>query len=289
MDWNGGSLSGRRAVLSILVLMLGAGCTAYMRAGMDGRYDDSNIHMASAGRVLEEVIRGIYRIETSTAFRVGDDVSNLRIVGIAFSVDANHLLTAKHVTRIEEYPVRTPFGLIRLRIAPEDKIREVTSIVEDDGSRIPLQVIYRDDSLDFAVLKADQPLESPRFSMGSSEDFRVANLVILPSNFQTGWNIRMGHVTQLEFVRYGEKGEVSERNPDIFGISAVVSEGDSGSPILLVRDGKVELGGIVSFIVLPARGLGYGLKIDPVMERLKARADMLPWVEPLLAGRTHSP
>jgi hypothetical protein len=52
-------------------------------------------------------------------------------------------------------------------------------------------------------------------------------------------NIRMGYVTQLDFVRYGQEGEVTEKYEHIFGISAVVSEGDSGSPVLFVRDGNL--------------------------------------------------
>lgn len=37
-----------------------------------------------------------------------------------------------------------------------------------------------------------------------------------------------------------------------------------------MRDGKIELGGLVSFIVLPARGLGYGLRINPIIEILRS-------------------
>jgi hypothetical protein len=97
----------------------------------------------------------------------------------------------------------------------------------------------------------------------------MANAVILPSNFHRGLDIRLGYVTQLDFIQYGPNGEIAEKNENIFGISAVISEGESGAPILFLRDGKVELGGIVSFIVLPARGLGYGLKINPLIERLR--------------------
>jgi hypothetical protein len=81
-------------------------------------------------------------------------------------------------------------------------------------------------------------------------------------------------------------GEVTEKYEHIFGISAVVSEGDSGSPVLFVRDGKLGLGGVDSFIVLPARGLGYSLKINPIIERLKNHGENLTWLLPLLeSGR----
>lgn len=263
-----------------------AGCTPYFRAGVDGKYDNSHIHVDSIDEVLSRVIRSIYRIETSTKFKMEKGISTLKIAGMAFSFDENHLLTAGHVTSIDTYQVRTPFGLMSFSISPEDKIEETTCLVFDDGSRVPVKVIYRDKEMDFAVLEMEKEVIPPYYSIGNSDDFRIANLVILPANFQTGLNIRIGYITQLDFIRYGPKGEVAEKNNNIFGISTVVSGGDSGAPILLLRDGKIELGGIVTFIVLPARGLGYGLKITPVIERLKSQRGDQRWILPLLGTET---
>jgi S1-C subfamily serine protease len=275
-----------RIILSgIFLTLLVSGCTPHLKGGMDGRYDSSHIHVDEIDEVLGEVAKSVYRIETSTSFRVGEDVSTLKAVGMAFSLDNKHLLTAKHVTSIDTYQVQTPFGLMNLPISPENKVEETTSLVFDDGSRVPAGVIYRDDELDFALLEVKSGVNPPAYAVGNSDDFRVANAIILPSNFQTGLNIRMGYLTQLDFVRYGQEGEVTEKYEHIFGISAVVSEGDSGSPVLMVRDGKLELGGVVSFIVLPARGLGYGLKINPIMERLKTQRGNQTWLPPLLESR----
>ena len=259
-----------------------AGCTPYFVAGMDDQYDSSHIYVDSIDKALEEAVKSVYRIETSTTFRAGNDLSTLKAVGMAFSLDEQHLLTAKHVTSIDSFLVQTPLGLMRLPIPPEAKVEETTSLVFDDGSRIPVSVIYRDQDMDFAVLEAEKGLSPPSYPIGNSKDFKIVNMVILPANFQTGLNIRVGYVTQLDFIRYGPKGEIAEKNDDIFGISAVVSEGDSGSPILFLRDGKFELGGIITFIVLPARGLGYGLKINSIMEKLQTRKEAHPWLLPLL-------
>ena len=139
--------------------------------------------------------------------------------------------------------------------------------------------------------------------------------VTLIGNFQTGLNIRTGYVTQLNFVRYGARGEVSNINENLFGISAVTVEGDSGGPIFLLRGGRFELGGIVTkisrmprsvngdewwfrigfrklpvfreavkprlvggdrshgatfftFLVPQAIGLGFGVKINPIMDQI---------------------
>jgi S1-C subfamily serine protease len=213
-----------RIILSgIFFALLLSGCTPQLRGAMDGRYDSSHIHVDGIDEVLDHVAKSVYRIETSTSFRIGDDISTLKAVGMAFSVDDKHLLTAKHVTSIDTYQVQTPFGLMSLPISPETKVEEKTSLVFDDGSHVPVGVIYRDEALDFAVLEVKTGVNPPVYSIGNSDDFRVANAIILPSNFQTGLNIRMGYVTQLDFVRYGQEGEVTEKYVLARGIVGLLS------------------------------------------------------------------
>lgn len=266
-------------------LALIVGCTPQLKGGMDGEYDSSHIYMDSIDKTLAKVAKSVYRIETVTIFQVGDELSTLKVAGMGFSLDNRHLLTAKHVTSIENYQVQTPFGVMVFPLPQEDKIRETTSLVFDNGSRDPVKVIYRDKDLDFAVLETEKGVTPPGYPIGDSNDFQVMNEVIVPANFQTGLSIRLGYVTQLDFIQYGEKGEVAKRTENIFGISAVVSEGDSGSPILFLRDGKIELGGLVSFIVLPARGLGYGLKINPIVEKLRSENESRMWILPLVRNQ----
>jgi S1-C subfamily serine protease len=272
--------------LALFILVsFAAGCTPYLNGGMDGEYDSSHIFLDSIDKTMAMVAKSVYRIETITIFKVGNELSTLKVAGMGFSIDNRHILTAKHVTSIDNYQVQTPFGVMVFPLSQEDKIRETTSLVFDNGSRDPVKVIYRDNDLDFALLETEKGITSPAYSIGNSDDFRVMDVVIVPANFQTGLSIRLGYVTQLDFIQYGEKGEVAKRTENIFGISAVVSEGDSGSPILFLRDGKVELGGLVSFIVLPARGLGYGLKINPILERLRSDNENQMWVIPLMRDR----
>lgn len=277
-----------RVLISVLVVLAlnFSGCSPHLKGWRDGKYDSSHLYVERIDETLGKVSGNIYRIETATRFRGYEgEVSTLKIVGMASTLDDRHLLTAKHVTVNETYQVRSPLGLLRIPIHEEQKINETTSIVFDDGTRIPLNIIYRDAEMDFAVLRSVLPLKAPVYAIGDSDDFGVANLVILPANFQTGLNIRMGYITQLDFVRYGSIGEVADRKLDIFGVSAVVNEGDSGSPILLARDGKLELGGVVSFIVLPARGLGYGLKINPILEKLKQHLGDQDWFVSMMEKR----
>ena len=160
-------------LLAIILGLFAVGCTPYFKAGIDGKYDHSHIYVDAPNKVLDDVIRSVYRIETSTTFKVENNVSTLKIVGMAVSLDEKHLLTAKHVTSIDSYPAQTPFSLLRLPIPPEVKTTETTSIVFDDGSRIPVTVIYRDKEMDFAVLEAEKKIDPPSYPIGNSKEFRI--------------------------------------------------------------------------------------------------------------------
>ena len=162
----------------------------------------------------------------------------------------------------------TPLGPIEFQIPEDQKLEEESFITLDDGSRIRLQIVYSDEEKDFALLRAEKKIHHSPFTIGNSDDFKIGNFIFLLGNFQTGLNIRTGYVTQLNFIRYGAQGEVSDINENLFGISAVTVEGDSGAPILLLRDGRFELGGIVTFLVPQARGLGFGVKINTIMTQI---------------------
>ncbi len=42
----------------------------------------------------------------------------------------------------------------------------------------------------------------------------------------------------------------------------------SATSLTLIRDGKFELGGVVTFLVPQARGLGFGIKINSIMAQI---------------------
>lgn len=149
------------ALCEIFILFLLEGCAPYLTDGIDGKYDSSHIYMDSIDDVLASVAKSVYRIETITTFKVGEQSSALKIVGMGFSLDSKHLLTAKHVTSIDSYQVQTPYGIMNLPLSLEDKLEEITSLVFNDGSRIPVNVIYRDDELDFALLETETDINPP--------------------------------------------------------------------------------------------------------------------------------
>ncbi len=253
----------------IMAVIFSVSCGPVWRGAFDGRYDNSPINLDPAKDELATVLKSIYRIETVTRFFFEGDIHMTRVAGVATALDEHTLLTARHVVRIDFFRAVTPFGVVELPIPESAKVEEKTYIIKKDGTRTEAERIYADTETDFAILRTERELIPFPFAIGNSEELRMGNVAFLLGDFQTGFSIRMGNVTQLEFTTYGSRGEVANINRDILGISATTVEGDSGGPILCVRDGQLELIGIVTFLVEPARGLGYCLKINTIADRVK--------------------
>lgn len=257
-----------KSLLIISLIFLG-GCGPIWKGGFDKRYDSSPIYIDPTKKEIERALKGIYRIETITRFSLGDSIQTTRAVGHAIALDEHNLLTAKHVVKIDSFRTFSPFGFIEIPLPEKDKVEEKSFILEEDGTRVEVKRIYSDDDRDFAKLRAHKKLTPFPFPMGNSAELQIGNVVFLLGDFQTGFCVRMGNVTQLTFTTYGPNGEVAHIDNDIIGISATTVGGDSGAPIVSVRDGKFELIGVVTFFVEQARGIGYGLKINAIVDRLK--------------------
>jgi len=261
----------RTMLLSIVILLfafLFSGCSFFIGKVTFPQYENSPIHIDSKKNELDLIASNVFRIQTSLKFKLGELTPTVSTIGLATSLDSYHLLTARHVVKIKSFQTITPFGPVEFLISDDQKLEEETSIILDDGSRISSQIVYSDGEKDFALLKAEKRIHHLPFTIGNSDDLRIGNFLFLFGNFQTGLNIRSGYITQLTLVRYGDKGEVSNINEDLLGISAVTVEGDSGAPIFLLRDGRFELGGIVTFLLPQARGLGFGVKINVIMNQI---------------------
>jgi S1-C subfamily serine protease len=254
-------------VILVLAVWL-SGCSSITSKASLQQYDNSPLLIDPKKKELDLIASDVFRIQTSLKFRLEESTPTVTAIGLATSLDEDYLLTTRHVVRIKSFQVITPVGPIEFQIPDDQKLEEETFIVLDDGSRIKLQVVYSDEEKDFALLKAEKKIHHFPFALGNSDDLKIGNFVFLFGNFQTGLNIRTGYVTQLNFVRYGAEGEVSTINENLFGISAVTVEGDSGAPIFLVKDGRFELGGVVTFLVPQARGLGFGVKINDIMAQI---------------------
>src|SRR4030042_4167448 len=255
------------AVILVLAVWL-SGCSFVASQAPFLHYENSPIHIDPEKKELDLIASNVFRTQTFLKFKLEELTPTVSAIGLATSLDQEYLLTTRHVFKIKSFQAITPLGPIEFQIPDDQKLEEETFIILDDGSRIKSRIVYSDEEKDFALLRAEKKIHHFPFAMGNSDDFKTGNFVFLFGNFQTGWNIRTGYVTQLNFVGYGAGGEVSSMNESLFGISAVTVEGDSGAPIFLLRDGRFELGGIVTFLVPLARGLGFGIKINSITSQI---------------------
>jgi len=261
-----GGIAAASAMVGVLFF---SSCAPVARMGFDNRYDYSTIYIDPHKDELSLMLKSVYRVQTETRVEIEGEIYMANAAGIGTSLDHHLLVVPKHVVKIMSFHVVTPFGLIEVPIPEHAKIEEKSHIIRDDGSRIEVKIVYADEKNDFTILESAEPLTPFHFPIGNSDELRVGNAYMLIGNFQAGISVRIGHITQLELIRYGAKGEILQRNPDIFGFSSTIVEGDSGAPIMAIRDGKFELIGIVTFLIEPARGLGFGLKINKIAEHYR--------------------
>ncbi len=230
----------------------------------DGRYDYNNVLLANR-RVLDRVIDSIVRIHTETLFEASHASEPVprdsRGVGIVFG---SYVLTLNHVVTQKSLEADTPFGRITL---PSTKLEEKTYLVSSE-SRLILKAVLKDPQLDIALFEIpanNLNLGSLDCPVGNSDELTVGTfLYIIGNPLNSGVNTREGIVSAV----LGLQGtEISTRRSDLFVISNGVLPGDSGAPVLALRDGVPELVGLVQGTVGSTR-IGWAIKINSIREAL---------------------
>ncbi len=254
-------------------------CVPFEKKVKAVNYINNHDYGTDIANLITQASKSIYRIRLDVEYEVGGRKESNSTAGIAFAIDKHRLFTVNHVTYMDYYEINTPFGRMKMEIEKEDKIKEWLFIVRNDGSKWPVKIIYQDKKNDFAVLESMNALVDPIYTIGNSDKFRILDTVISVSDFGAGLSARLGHISQLKYI---PEGKLNLTNNNIFGFTAVIAPGDSGSPIFVVKGGKLEVGGITRFIIRPINGMGFGIKITPIMELLYAHPKHAQWVFPLL-------
>ncbi len=234
--------------------------------GLDGRYDYNNSLLLNRHR-LDRVINSIVKIETQTVFesyRVSE-----RVVKVASGIGVvvgPYVLTLNHVVTQDTVEVLTPLGEVSV---PAEKLNENAYIVSP-GKKIPLKQIFRDEELDIALFEIpgnnDLDLPSLPCPVGNSDELYVGNFLYVVGNpFNSGINMREGIVSSLLGIEGVD--QLSANRSDLFVISNGVLPGDSGGPVLVLRDGVPELVGLVQGTLGITR-VGWAIKINPILKTL---------------------
>ena len=219
--------------------------------------------------------------------------------------DATLLLTNEHVA---EFPTVTGASH-RLSDVPSGckKVSESTSIVDndtDDYERddIRLSRVAVDVSLDAAVLKAPVALPLMPWKIGRSAALKERNVVMV-----RGFPLGVFRATSVGKVTSAfDHDEYKDWDHNDFAIDALLSEGNSGSPVFAIscRTGEFELVGLFHAAYSRGQALNVAISIDQLREfmddfahpkqknadvvldntaRQSVAADITHWPEPFFA------
>ena len=138
-----------------------------------------------------------------------------------------------------------------------------------------------DKSIDVALFRLPPglTLKSFPYRIGNSDDLEVGNYIYLvgnPMNF--GINVREGIVSSLKAPRVVT--EVDSIAANAFMVSNGLNPGDSGTPVIAIRDGEYELVGLSQGSFIRSQRLGWVIRINTVLRRIKTSLG-----SPLLALR----
>ena len=186
------------------------------------------------------------------------------------------LLTNQHVAEWpaatdEDHPVDgIPAGCKRVSDALRIVDNEADNYAPDD---LPLTRVVSDPSLDAAVLHASKPLPVLPWKVGRSSELRVRNVVDV-----RGFPLGVFSATNVgKVVSEHDHDSFKDWNHDDFVIDALLSLGNSGSPVLAVscRTGEFELVGLFHAGYTRGSALNVVVGIDQLtglMSTLKAGA-----------------
>jgi S1-C subfamily serine protease len=232
----------------------------------DNAYDFNNIMVRDHS--IARMAASVVQFETITHFKhmEGGDFDH-KMIGSGVVLDGKYILTVEHVVGVHKYTIQSPFGSIEMPGWTVEK-RETTLVLGE--KRLPMRVLYRNQKQDVALLELPDGVDIPSFpyKIGSSADLRVGNFVYIlgyPGN--SGLNIRQGIVSALSAPKQIE--QINAIGKNAFMLSNGVMPGDSGTPVVAIRDGRYEIVGVVQGVFKGSIKLGWAIKIDVIKDLLK--------------------
>ncbi len=262
---NKGMASALSGLALIVSMNIGAGCATTQLLSSkvresyayctDNRYDQDR-------RCLEDEIKrafqSVYTLKVDVATMTNGEE---RIIasgsGTGLLLKGGYVLTAYHVGHMEKFVKREKLAVLFSRIylqGPEGREYLLTEVAGDWNAD---------------ALLAKAPANMPRFQeypyrIGNSDELKAGDITYLIGNAASaGINMREGIVSQLNVEHImGKKG---------FGISNPGNSGDSGGPVLALRDGKIELVGIMVGVLKDTDNLTYAVGINNAINNLRLK------------------
>ncbi len=233
----------------------------------DGRYDNHAYLVDSSQMDLSRVVSSIVTLVTRTTFLFPDGSRmDKDLVGSGVVVGERFVLTVEHTVSQHGIKIATPFGVLKPQV---EKVGEKTYL-RHGGSEYLLRALVQDHEDDVALFEIPDGVRPPSFPyrLGNSDDLRVGNYIYVIGNpLNMGVNVREGIVSALRAPR--EISRVDAKGENAFMVSNGLSPGDSGTPVIAIRDGRFELVGLSQGTFVGSGRLGWVIRINAIRYLLK--------------------
>ena len=193
-----------------------------------------------------------------------------------------YALALHHVVDVQVFEdiYMTPYGPGTISTKADGVLEEKYWLQESKNSskKIPLEKILFLEKYDLALFlmppDSHKEISYPVFKIGSSKELKLGNVIyLLGSPRLIGVNIRPGIISALD--KHFDMEAVSVLQGEFekwahgmtIGLSIPAKGGDSGSPVVALRDGKPELVGLLNMSIIS--NFSTILSIDEVIEKIK--------------------
>lgn len=235
--------------------------------GNDNLYDFNNFYVDPNEMDLDLVAKSLVKFHTITNFKTPTEELIAEVDGHGVSI-GDYIITVRHTASHDVFytpPMMTPFGLQRLPVPAEKK--EDKSFLVLHNRKILLERFIEIPEKDILVFKKPKGIElfSFPYVIGNSDTLKTGNFIYVvgvPLNMQ--YHVRHGIIGSS--LAPPEKSKEVLADLEVgFMIAAPISPGDSGTPIIAIRDGKFELVGLTQGIYTNISHVAWGIKINTIM------------------------
>jgi len=232
-------------------------------------YQKTPAGVDEASPSLEQGLAAVRRLRTRVTYDLEGELLHSELEGTGVIVEADgqrYVLSLAHVVGEDLTAESGWSGAAAWRL--KGRQRETRTWIDLPGGEIEIEPVHRDPESDLAFFRLPEQVEALAlpFPSGESRRLRIGDFIYLLGRLEgTDLHVRSGIVSALSpTARIAELPFARE----VFMISAPLSEGDSGSPVLAVRRGRYELVGLAQGKYATARQAGWVLRIEPILSAL---------------------
>jgi hypothetical protein len=241
--------------------------------GIDEKYDlypglmDAN-ELKKLGRIIKDLplLEARFKIKIlPNIFDVPEGEKEIKDYAVGI-FRGDYILSVAHFTKNPSYDLNTPFGARPVPI----EVGERKIFISVSEKKLELREIKIDFEQDWALFETPEELKGKYLSpkIGESNELKPGHfLYFIGRSFDDGILLRSG-IIEAENFELRDTG-LAIKKEDVFAMSGGVYPGDSGGPVFALRDGKLELVGIMKSTRLYTN-IGHALKIGPILEKIKA-------------------